>query len=227
MNLRLEDKLSPRLYGFLPQRNAHHCLVDLYIRLSPTSLVAFLDLKSVFDVANREIILDQLVEFGIEENLLRWIRGYLCNRTSWVLFKGACSSFKEFELGTSQDGVLSQLLFNVLVHCLLTLLPDIAGTTVTCYADDICVHSNSPADLQYFLQSFYESSSTCGLILSPEKRRIFSPRNPRTLPVFTAGNSVIQLCTHYLYLGAPVCITPAIPTRQCVHPFVQDLLHRL
>lgn len=57
---RLQPKLSPRLYGFLPDRGTHHCLLELYTRLSPTSVVAFIDLKSVFDVVNRDIILDQL-----------------------------------------------------------------------------------------------------------------------------------------------------------------------
>ena len=147
---RLQNKLSPCLYGFLPQRSTQHCLMELYARLSPTSVVAFLDLKSAFDTANREIILDQLVEFGVQGNLLRWIRGYLRNRTSRVLFKGASSTYKELELGTPQGGVLSPFLFNILMHRLLTHLPDIPGTTVFCYANDICVHSTSAADLQRF-----------------------------------------------------------------------------
>ncbi|MPC49120.1 hypothetical protein E2C01_042913 [Portunus trituberculatus] len=68
----------------------------------------------------------------------------------------------------------------------------------------------------------------CGLILSPHKSRIFSPKGPGTLPaVFIAGHSVIPPCTQYLYLGAPVHITPGIPARQRVHPIIQDLLHRL
>ena len=61
--------------------------MELYARLSHTSIIAFLDLKSAFDVANGEVILAQLVEFGVQENLLRWIRGYLRNRTSRMLFK--------------------------------------------------------------------------------------------------------------------------------------------
>ena len=60
---RLQGHLSPRLFGFLPQRSTHHCLLDLYSRLSRASVVAFIDLKSAFDVANRDIILDQLVAF--------------------------------------------------------------------------------------------------------------------------------------------------------------------
>ena len=224
---RLQGRLSPRLYGFLPQRSTHHCLMELYTCLSPNSVVAFLDLKSAFDIANREIILDQLVEFGVQGNLLRWIRGYLRNRTSRVLFKGASSTYRDLELGTPQGGVLSPFLFNVLMHRLLTLLPDIPGTTVLCYADDICVHSTSAPDLQRFLQAFHESSAACGLVLSPDKSRVFSPRGPRVLPVFTTGHNIIPPCTQYLYLGAPARVTPAIPARQRIHPIIQDLLHRL
>ena len=223
---RLQDKLSPKLYGFLPQRGTHHCLMELYTRLSPASIVAFIDLKSAFDIANRDIILDQLVDFGVKGNILKWIRGYLRNRTSRVLFKGALSTTKDFELGTPQGGVLSPFLFNILVHRLLSRLPD-TDATVTCYADDICIHSSSPDDLQRLLHSFYMSASSCGLIISAEKSRIFSPRPARNLPQFTVGNSVIPLCTQYLYLGAPVRISPSLPARQRVHPIVQDLLARL
>lgn len=224
---RLQHKLSARLYGFLPQRGTHHCLMELYTRLSPASVVSFIDLKSAFDVANKDIILDQLVDFGVKGNLLRWIRAYLRNRTSRVLFKGALSSTKTFELGTPQGGVLSPFLFNILMHRLLSLLPAVNDTTVTCYADDICIHSSSPDDLQRFLRSFHVSASSCGLIISPEKSRVFSPRPARILPDFIVGDNVIPLCTQYLYLGAPVRITPAIPARQRVHPIVQDLLARL
>lgn len=224
---RLQPKLLPRLYGFLPDRGPHHCLLELYTRLSPTSVVAFIDLKSAFDVANRDIILDQLVDFGVKGNLLRWIRGYLSIRRARVLYRGACSSSKSFELGTPQGGVLSPFLFNVLMHRLLSLLPDIPGVTITCYADDICILSDSPQDLQRLLQSFYESSTTCGLIISPEKSRIFSTRNPRTIPDFIIGGRPIPRCTQYIYLGAPVRINPAIPARQRIHPIVQDLLERL
>ena len=191
---RLDPVLSPRLFGFLPQRSTHHCLMDLYARLSPGSVVAFIDLKSAFDVANRDIILDQLVDFGIRGSLLRWIRGYLSNRTSRVLYKGACSDTQGFELVIPQGDILSPFLFNVLMHRLLSQLPDVPGTTVTCYADDICIHSTSPYSLQYLLDSFSSSASACGLIISSEKNRIFSLRDSRVLLQFTIGQRLVPLC---------------------------------
>ena len=224
---RLQDRLSPRIYGFLPQRSTHNCLVDLYSRLSRDSVVAFVDLKSAFDVANRDIILDQLVAFGIKGNILRWIRGYLSDRHSRVFFSGAYSPSREFHLGTPQGGVLSPFLFNILMHRLLTSLPDIPGTTITCYADDICIHSTSPRDLQLLLDSLSVASSQCGIIVSPEKSRIFSCRPHHTLPDFTIGRFVIPLCLQYSYLGAPVKISPALAARGQLHPIIRDLLARL
>ncbi|KAG7164413.1 hypothetical protein Hamer_G003612 [Homarus americanus] len=59
-----------------------------------------------------------------------------------------------------------------------------------------------------------------------DKSRIFSPRNLGTLPEFSVGDCVIPPCMQYVYLGAPVRITPAIPVRR-VHPIVRDLMDRL
>lgn len=70
----MEEMLSDRLIGFLPQRSTHHCLVELYTRLSHNSVVVFIDLKIAFDVANKHVILDQLVDFRIKGRFLKWIR---------------------------------------------------------------------------------------------------------------------------------------------------------
>lgn len=103
---------SSRLdYMFFCQSEGH-ITVSFSSLLSPTSVVPFIDLKSAFDVANRDIILDQLVDFGVKGNLLRWIRSYLSNRRVRVLYRGACSSFKSFDLGIPQGGVLSPFLLN-------------------------------------------------------------------------------------------------------------------
>lgn len=172
---RLHDKLSLSLYGFRPRRSTHKCLAELYILLSPTIVVGLFDLESAFGIATREIILDQLVELGVQENLLLWIHGYFCDRVSRVTFKGACSSYEQLELGTAQGGVRSPFLFSVLRHSLLSLLPAIHRTTIMCYADDTCIHFISPTNLQRFLHDFYVPSISCGLIISPEKSRIFPP----------------------------------------------------
>ncbi|KAK8377546.1 hypothetical protein O3P69_013882 [Scylla paramamosain] len=54
-----------------PRQGTHHYLAELYSRLFSSSVLAFIDLKSAFDVANRDIILDQLVDFEVKEHLLK------------------------------------------------------------------------------------------------------------------------------------------------------------
>ncbi|XP_068206208.1 uncharacterized protein [Palaemon carinicauda] len=79
LRYRLQEKFSPHFYGFLPQRSTHHSLSELYSRLSYNNVVAFLDIN-FFYIANRDIILDQLVKFGVRGNLLKLINGYPSNR---------------------------------------------------------------------------------------------------------------------------------------------------
>ncbi|XP_068245269.1 uncharacterized protein [Palaemon carinicauda] len=144
-----------------------------------------------------------------------------------TLIKRALSTARNLNLVLHKGEYLVHFLFNILLHRLLSLLPNTDNTTITCYADDICIHSTSPEHLQCFLSSFYDSASSCGLIISPGKNRIFSPKPARNLPEFTVGNDIVPLCTQYIYLGVPVRITPSIPARERVHPIVQDLLARL
>ncbi len=122
---------------------------------------------------------------------------------------------------------LARFFFNILMHRLLTSLPNIPGNTITSYADAICIHSTSPRDLQLLLDSLSVASSQCDIIVSPEKSRIFSCRPHQTLPDFIIGKFVIPLCLQYRYLGVPVKISPVLAARRQVHPIVSDLLARL
>ena len=87
----VQDQLSPHLFGFLPGRSTHHCLAELLSHLTSTSCIAFLDLKAAFDVANRDVILDELVHLGVTGRLFCWIENYLSHRYSRVLYCGAVS----------------------------------------------------------------------------------------------------------------------------------------
>ena len=61
------------VFYLIEEHTIHHYLLalELYTRLTPTSVATFIDLKSAFDTANKDIILDQLAEFGVKGNLLR------------------------------------------------------------------------------------------------------------------------------------------------------------
>ena len=223
----ISDKLSPNLYGFTQGKSTQHCFAEYFSHTTNHSCTAFIDLKSAFDVAHRDIILEQLAGFGVNGRLLEWIRNYLSQRRSKVLFRGALSATEPFELGTPQGGVLSPTLFNVLMHKLLqglNLLPD---ETVISYADDICIKTNSPRRLQEVLDQFASSSRQCGLIISINKTKVHiqnqvEKKNCNPLHI---GNNEIAQCNHYRYLGIDIAFTQR--PKDYLQNFIDQLDKRL
>ena len=212
--------LSPSLYGFLPGRSTQHCFAELFTHYTPNTYTAFIDLKAAFDIANREVILDELVNLGIVGATLTWIQNYLSNRNSFVYYKGARSPQLPFYLGTPQGGVLSPFLFNVLMHRLIRLMgPLPPDTLLLSYADDICISTQCPELLQRLLDNFALVSAQCGLVVNTEKTKLHTMSSLH-FPITLRG---IQLCTdnHYKYLGAPMSSLHN-PTR-----FITDLCSRL
>lgn len=75
----------------------------------------------------------------------------------------------------------------------ISLMSDMPGITITCYAGDICIHSISPDALQAYLQYFNGAAADCGLGVSPEKSRLFTTIRPGLLPQFRVGTCIIPL----------------------------------
>ena len=198
---RLEGMLSPNIYGFMPECSTQHCFAESFAHTNKGTQTAFIDLQSAFDTANREVILEQLSKFGIHGKLISWIRGYLSNRSASVLFHGVKSgNTRTFELGTPQGGVLSPMLFNVLMHTLISNLPLQRDEALICYADDICLKTTSKLRLQSLLTALTQKCIECGLIMSVEKTQILNRHKTQPFP-FTINNTVLKTCESYRYLG--------------------------
>ena len=224
----VQDQLSPHLYGFLPGRSTHHCLAELLSHLTSTSCVAFLDLKAAFDVANREVILDELVHLGVTGRLFCWIENYLSHRYSRVLYCGAVSDYLPFNLGTPQGGVLSPFLFNILMNKLLrSLEPTPTSSLLLSYADDICIHSHCPVTLQRLLTKFGQAASACGLIINTSRTKLFtqSLNHRYACKTITLLGSRLDVVHDYKYLGIP--LSSLYNPAQYVTTLRTRLLHRL
>ncbi|KAK8375139.1 hypothetical protein O3P69_015650 [Scylla paramamosain] len=124
---------TPRLLLFLPgldflratiaSRSRYRCAVFVVFRwfcslpscelggggeitVNEGCLLRVCDLKSAFDVANRDVILDQLVDFGVTGNLLGWVREYLRNRTSRVFSRVRAVQFRSSSLALFKATVI-------------------------------------------------------------------------------------------------------------------------
>jgi len=129
---------------------------------------------------------------------------YLSNRSASVLFRGVRSSTSQpFELGTPQGGVLSPMLFNVLMHKLVTDIPLGDGESIICYADDICVRASSYERMQRILDELTTRAHECGLVISAEKTMALNP-GIIPPPTFHIGNQELDMCYKYKYLGVNV-----------------------
>ena len=80
----------------------------------------------------------KLSQAGVEGRMLGWLQDYLSNRKFKVIFEGEYSSVKNITSGVPQGGILSPLLFNIL----LSDLPNTPNVSMSVYADDIAVYSS-------------------------------------------------------------------------------------
>ncbi|XP_064077704.1 uncharacterized protein LOC135195375 [Macrobrachium nipponense] len=81
---RLLWKVGPlyqRLYAYREVVGTHECLTDVLCAINGRkSIVVFLDLVKVYELANAATILSSLVRKRIKGNLLTWTKGYMQDR---------------------------------------------------------------------------------------------------------------------------------------------------
>ena len=191
------DQLSNNMYGFIKGK----CTTDCVLRVLCNNNVkcrAFVDLKGAFDRANREVILEELVNKGVKGSLLRWIHSYLNERKAKVLFQGYESEEMDLELGTPQGGVLSPTLFNVLMDKIARHnFP--RGAEIVIYADDIMIQCRNEFILKKALVELQSLCLDMGLVINEDKSKIQSCMISENEFLFN-GRELERVNT-YKYLG--------------------------
>ena len=141
----LEQKqLLPEVQsGFRKQRSAYDqiSLLESHIARAleenHTCIAVFLDMAGAFDAVDHTSVLFKLAEFGFSGRLVGWLQSYLANRKFKVLYRGEESTTRSIKCGVPQGGILSPLLFNVL----MSDIPTVQGVQISVFADDIAVYA--------------------------------------------------------------------------------------
>ena len=133
--------LSPRQYGFMPQRGTEDALYDLMEHIAKqraqklSSIIVSLDIEGAFDNAWWPALKHQLLERRCPRNLYKTVDSYLTDRKVTVNYAGA-SSDRDTNKGCVQGSIGGPTFWNVILDPLLKIL---SGRDVYCqaFADDV------------------------------------------------------------------------------------------
>ena len=148
----LRDKISVFLtqhnvitthqHGFIQGRS---CLSNLLRSLEDWTFsldnghgvdVVFLDFQKAFDTVPHHRLLHKLGAYGVNNQVLRWLKNFLCFRRQRVLLDGESSDWYDVVSGVPQGSVLGPLLFIIYVND----IPDHVNCASQMFADDLKIY---------------------------------------------------------------------------------------
>ena len=172
--------LSSKQYGFRKGHSTEDQLLIAYsgivaaVDRGDTAEMIYLDFSKAFDVVNHAILLEKLRSLGFCDQVLEWVRGFLCGRSMCVSVAGVVSRCSGVLSGVPQGSVLGPVLFLVYVNTLAEQL----SCECFAFADDFKLYvtpsrgnsaQSHPSSLQEDLNKMEEIASSWNLKLNPSK----------------------------------------------------------
>ena len=203
-----------------------HSIIDIYLQKRKRVYCAFVDYRKAFDLFNRSYLWQKLIAHGINGNIVNVIYNLYSGAKSCVRSNKKMSDYFPCNIGVRQGDNLSPLLFAIYLNDfeyfvsrryngLDSLANDIRDNLsdddvevfirlyVLLYADDTIIMAESAEELQDALNDVYDYCHLWDLIVNTSKTKIviFSKGRVRKYPEFKFGDSVLEVCDNYTYLG--------------------------
>lgn len=135
------------------------------------------DIKKAYDMTWRRHIIDNLIEFGIKGNMLRFIQNLISNRKASVNIGNTFSDYFDLENGIVQGSVISVSLFLVAINSIFKCFNN-SNVHVRMFADDLIIFISSKnfsqlqTELNDILRKLEKWSTMSGFLFSPEKTQL-------------------------------------------------------
>ena len=144
------DWWSPDQAGFRSMRSCEDQVLRLTQSISngfqsrpaQRTVLALLDFSKAFDTVWRDRLFEILLDTGVPIPMVRWIRGFLSDRSASVRLNGIAGNTMKLSQGVPQGSVISPLLFLFYINGIRSIAP--TGVKVSMYADDIAVWAQDP-----------------------------------------------------------------------------------
>ena len=213
-------KIPDSQFGFYPGRSTLHPLFILRHlkhaaqthkpRGSPRLYAAFIDFQQAYDSIPRDQLWRHLQQCQLPQHFLNVLKN-LYHDDEYILIDGDKQARVKPTFGVKQGCPLSPLLFSLYLNDIHDVVADIDGActgthnfTVThlLYADDLCLTSNSAANLQSMLNRLRAYSCRKCLTVNSQKSVIvcFNSRTDN-FPPFFYGNDILPMSDYFKYLG--------------------------
>ena len=101
------------------------------------TVLAMLDYSKAYDRVWRQELLHEMIDKGVPNQMVRWFRAFLQDRSAQVLYNGALSKKVFLRQGLPQGAVSSPLLFLFYINGLNEVIPE--NTDIALFADDASV----------------------------------------------------------------------------------------
>ena len=181
---RLEHRIGPLkhyVFAYQKQVGSQDALAAINYYLSkPNAVAVTLDLEKAFELCNKDVMLEALVNKGIKGHILKWVKDFLSHRKSHTTYQGHSSSVVEFQQGTPMGSSLSPLLFNLVMERLLDY-PHGPNIHAICFADDltiIAIGENSIDEATATLQVLENRCAELGLKINYKKSKAIKTKGP-------------------------------------------------
>ena len=213
-NLGIDRLISKNQHGFRAGKSTESALHQLVTRIERTivggeyALGIFLDIEGAFDNVSFKTIIEALNRAQLPLIIVRWINALLRSRTVTVTVQSKSVS-KKVKKGCPQGGILSPLLWNLVINSLLILINSTQADSEG-FADDVNflirgIDIDTIVDIgQQCLNKIRDWGQKTGLRFSPTKTEgiLFTWKKRSILKTpLKLGDKEIKIVQQVKYLG--------------------------
>lgn len=217
-----KKKVPDVQFGFYPGRSTLHPLFILRHlkhaakkvkpRQSSRVHVAFIDFSQAYDTVPRLQLWNHLRRIAMPVSLLEVIRE-MYQDDQYILVDGDKRAHIHPTNGVKQGCPLSPLLFSLYINDISREISEgingavmgdgVNGVSHMLYADDLCLTTNSPQEMQTMLNRLRGFAGRKGLVVNTAKSEVLhlNSRSGSSTPTFLYGEAVLPHQDQFKYLG--------------------------